>query len=108
MAPPRFPESDLGDRRVSPPPARADDPPMPVMTLPSPVTASATIRCECASCGAHVEVRRSWQISGQCGNCRSYDLRPLVSAPPTPPATPMARLDLVPRRPVAFLAARVA
>lgn len=64
----------------------ADDPSMKVVPLPAP-TRLGTERCECSACGAHVEVRRSWQLAGQCGNCRSYDLRPLASVG-SPPAVP--------------------
>lgn len=59
----------------------ADNPAMKVVV--------GTVRAECAACGAHVEVRRGWQLAGQCGNCRSYDLRPLV--PPRPPVALPAR-----------------
>lgn len=46
-----------------------------------------TARAQCGACGAHVAVRSSWQIAGQCGNCRSYDLRPVP--PPAPVALPV-------------------
>ena len=69
---PQIPEGGRGNSRVVCFTAPAEDVPMPV----------TTVRCECSGCGAHVEVRRGWQLSGQCGNCRGYDLRPV---PPTAP-----------------------
>lgn len=65
-------------------PAGSEDAAMNVI----PLIAPETIRCECAHCGAHVMVRRSWQLAGWCRNCRSYDLRPLapLAKAPTPPA----------------------
>lgn len=64
---------------------------MHVVTLPPPASAEQRVRCACAHCGAHVIVRASWQLSGQCGNCRSYDLRPLAPAvTPAPPAPAIA------------------
>ena len=56
-----------------------------------PASAEQRVRCACGNCGAHVIVRASWQLSGQCGNCRSYDLKPLAPAVmPVPPAPAIA------------------
>jgi hypothetical protein len=106
IALPRFPDSDHGDRRVHGAARDPDDEAMHVIALLPDAAADATLRCECAACGAHVVVRRSWQIAGQCRNCRSYDIRPLARA--TPPARPPSVVDLAPRAPVALPARRVA
>lgn len=106
MATPPFPDRGLGDTRVGSAVGTADDAAMQVIALNPPASLGAKVRCECARCGAHVLVRRSWQISGWCQNCRSYDVRPLATA--TPPATPPALVDLVASVPVASLQARVA
>lgn len=101
MAAPRFADHGLGDRRVPPARPGADHPRMDVIPMTPSATAGATIRCECAACGAHVIVRRSWQLSGQCGNCRSYDLRALQPPPPRPPVLafqPRAALPLPDQR----------
>ena len=60
-------------------------------TPPSPTT---TMRCECGTCGVHVVLRHSWQVSGMCRNCRSYDLRPIA------PASAGEWLDFAPRTPI--------
>ena len=92
--PPQNPDPVAGRTRVADAAGRAEDQPMHVVALPPPARLG-TERCECAGCGAHVTVRRSWQLSGQCGNCRGYDLRPLdVPAPPAMPplsAVPLAQ-----------------
>lgn len=93
--PPPFPDRRLGDTRVGNADSPDDDGVMHVIALNPQATPGAMIRCECACCGAHVLVRRSWQISGWCRNCRSYDVRPLAGA--TPPATPPALVDVLPR-----------
>lgn len=87
-------------------PGPVEDASMSVIPLLPAAEPDAMLRCECGACGAHVMVRRSWQIAGQCTNCRSYDVRPLVSA--TPPATPPARVDQLPWRPIALPQRRVA
>lgn len=89
---------------------------MHVVQLPPPADTGATMRCECAFCGAHVEVRRSWQLSGWCQNCRRHELRPLVAAaPPVAPAPVPApvlltRAEVDPTRvaPATWLDAQVA
>lgn len=106
MRPPQFPDSGLGDRRVVDRAEPVDDAAMQVIALNPTVPAGATMRCECAACGAHVTVRRSWQISGWCQNCRSYDVRPLTTT--TPPATPPALVDALRQIPVTWPLARVA
>lgn len=83
-----------------------DDAAMEVIALNPTVPAGATMRCECGACGAHVIVRRSWQISGWCQNCRSYDVRPLPTG--TPPARPPALVDARRQIAVPLLQARVA
>lgn len=94
MTTPPFPDRSLGDARVGSALGPDDDADMHVIALNPQTTLGAMIRCECACCGAHVMVRRSWQITGWCRNCRSYDVRPLATA--TPPATPPALVDLLP------------
>lgn len=106
MATPHFPDRDLGDRRVAAEARAADHAPMTVIALNPPVPAGTMMRCECADCGAHVMVRRSWQISGWCQNCRSHDIRPLTME--LPPATPPALVDPLPWMPVALPQTRVA
>lgn len=51
--------------------------------------APETIRCECVHCGAHVMVRRSWQLAGWCRNCRGYELRPLAPMVQNPTPSPI-------------------
>jgi hypothetical protein len=70
----------------------AQDVAMHVLAPTPPVPSMTTMRCECGSCGVHVVLRYSWQISGQCRNCRSYDLRPLA------PATTAEWQNFAPRR----------
>ncbi|MCW2990243.1 MAG: hypothetical protein JWM73_837 [Solirubrobacterales bacterium] len=106
MALPRFADSDRGERGMHGRIRAADDAAMDVIPMLPAAAPDAMLRCECAACGAHVMVRRSWQIAGQCRNCRSYDIRALTAA--TPPASPPAVVDLAPRRPVALPARRVA
>jgi hypothetical protein len=71
---------------------------MPVVALSPLVSSPAIVRCECAHCGAHVKVRDSWQLSGQCQNCGGYELRPLEPATraPLPPAPVLAVVPLDP------------
>jgi hypothetical protein len=106
MALPRFADTDRGDPWVHGAARDVDDAAMDVIPLLPATAPDAMLRCECGACGAHVMVLRSWQIAGQCRNCRSYDIRPLTVA--TPPASPPAVVDLVPRAPVAWPARRVA
>jgi hypothetical protein len=106
MALPHFAERDRGERWMAAAVPPVDDGGMDVIPLNPAVEADATLRCECGRCGTHVVVRRSWQITGQCGNCRSYDLRALVAA--VPPATPPAVVDPPAPLAVAFPTARVA
>jgi ribosomal protein L37E len=35
------------------------------------------VRCVCRRCGAHVLALGLHVLSGECGNCRSYDLTPI-------------------------------
>jgi hypothetical protein len=98
MAPPPFPGLARCDSRVPTGSAGAEDPPMSVVPMISPEGASATVRCACGRCGAHVVVRRSWQLSGMCGNCRSYDLRPLGPGPAPPAPGPSVANGPVPAR----------
>lgn len=90
MAPPHFAEGDLGERRVHVAPVAVEDSPMAAIALSPPAPTGTTARCECARCGAHVTVRRSWQLTGQCGNCRSYELRPLDEVVPLLPVAAAA------------------
>lgn len=106
MAPPPFPDRSLGDTGVSGAIGRVEDAGMQVIALNPPVPAGTMMRCECGSCGAHVMVRRSWQIAGWCQNCRSHDIRAL--AMPTPPARPPVLVDLPPPVSVALPERRVA
>lgn len=71
---------------------------MSLVPMISPAGATATVRCECARCGSHVTVRRSWQLSGMCGNCRGYELRPLASVPESPAPGPAADAVRTPAR----------
>ena len=36
------------------------------------------IRCECLRCGAHLTGMAGYRVGGQCGNCGSYDIRPVM------------------------------
>lgn len=87
MSPPRFAVPAGCEARVAASGRGDDDAPMTVI----PLIAPETIRCECVQCGAHVMVRRSWQLAGWCRNCRGYQLRPLVplAEAPTPTPTPV-------------------
>jgi hypothetical protein len=46
------------------------------------------VRCECAVCGTHATGWQVYSLSAECGNCGSYDMRPV---PVSPPVTPRAR-----------------
>ena len=39
------------------------------------------VRCECAVCGVHVTGWQSYSLGASCGNCGSYDMRPVPVAP---------------------------
>jgi hypothetical protein len=41
------------------------------------------IRCECAVCGTHATGWQVYSLSAECGNCGSYDMRPVPA--PRPP-----------------------
>lgn len=73
MATPRFADTAHGPSPMVRVVGRDDDAPMPITSAIVPTI----VRCECTTCGAHVEVRASWQIAGWCRNCHGYDLRPL-------------------------------
>lgn len=111
--PPQFADAGRGGTRVSPTPSQDDDPREPMATeaisLHDP---PGDVRCECLACGCHVLVQGTRRLGGACGNCGSYDLRPLAVAPaPLPPVAPVAsvaRLDPRPPLRVAWPAARVA
>lgn len=78
MAPPHIADRGRRETRVPRDTPAADAAGMHNVTPLTGRPSAPTMRCECASCGAHVTVRRSWQLAGQCGNCRSYELRPLA------------------------------
>jgi len=42
------------------------------------------VRVKCAVCGAHTTAWQGHALTGECGNCGSYDVRPL----PRPPHEP--------------------
>jgi hypothetical protein len=45
------------------------------------------VRCECTVCGVHVTGWQAYSLGASCGNCGSYDMRPVpVSAPVHAPA----------------------
>jgi hypothetical protein len=46
------------------------------------------VRCECAVCGTHATGWQVYSLSAECGNCGSYDMRPV---PVLPPVAPWAR-----------------
>ena len=62
------------------------------LSEPLPIPAAGTLRCRCASCGAHVTAQSGYRIAGQCQNCGSYELMPLDALAPvgTRPASPSA------------------
>jgi hypothetical protein len=35
------------------------------------------VRCQCRVCGSHAFAVLGVSLSGQCGNCKSFDLTPL-------------------------------
>jgi hypothetical protein len=39
------------------------------------------IRVRCAVCGAHTTAWQGRALTGECGNCGSYDVRPLPRPP---------------------------
>ena len=41
----------------------------------------AEVRCRCQVCGAHAYALPNVPLSGRCGNCHSFDLRPLEAEP---------------------------
>jgi hypothetical protein len=43
------------------------------------------IRCECAVCGTHTTGWQVYSLSAECGNCGSYDMRPVPVSPPVAP-----------------------
>jgi hypothetical protein len=54
--------------------------------LPADATAVNDVRVKCAECGAHTMAWKGRTLTGTCGNCGSYDVRPL----PVPPWTDRA------------------
>jgi hypothetical protein len=48
------------------------------------------IRCECMVCGTHATGWQSYSLGASCGNCGSYDMRPV-------PVTPRTGVHPVPR-----------
>jgi ribosomal protein S27E len=39
------------------------------------------VRVKCAVCGAHTTAWQGRALTGECGNCGSYDVRPLPRPP---------------------------
>jgi hypothetical protein len=39
------------------------------------------VRCECAVCGVHVTGWQAYSLGASCGNCGSYDMRPVPVSP---------------------------
>jgi hypothetical protein len=39
------------------------------------------IRCECVVCGTHAIGWQAYSLGASCGNCGSYDMRPVPVAP---------------------------
>ena len=57
---------------------------MQTMTTPTPSSpVLRDVRCSCGVCGAHVIAWQGRTLSGECGNCGSYDVHPLAGAPET-------------------------
>jgi hypothetical protein len=48
------------------------------------------IRCECTVCGTHATGWQAYSLGASCGNCGSYDMRPV-------PVTPRTGVHAVPR-----------
>jgi len=39
------------------------------------------IRCECVVCGTHATGWQAYSLGASCGNCGSYDMRPVPVSP---------------------------
>ena len=59
-----------------------DAPPTPPPPpLPANVRRLRPVRCECRVCGAHTIVDMCFSLAGNCQNCGSYDLEPVLRSP---------------------------
>jgi len=61
-----------------------------VLTIPRRPRVVEDVRCACRDCGAHLMGWRGYTLSGNCGNCGSYDVQPLADVPPAYPVAAAA------------------
>ena len=40
------------------------------------------VRCECVVCGTHATGWQAFTLGASCGNCGSYEMRPVQVIPP--------------------------
>jgi hypothetical protein len=66
----------LSERHLAlvPDPPPAPEPP----SLPVNVLRLRPVRCECRVCGAHTITDMCYSVGGNCQNCGSYDLVPVI------------------------------
>lgn len=50
-------------------------------TIPQQMPVLQNVRCACRECGSHLVGWRGYTLSGSCGNCGSYDVKPVADRP---------------------------